>query len=229
MRALIIANKGDDDPGHVGERLRDHGFELQVGHRDQNVLPENLDGFDLLVLLGSDWSVYWEHVRDDVDRESNLVRQAAEQDLPVLAICYGAQLLSHALGGSVERAHCVEIGWYDIATSDDALIPPGPWFEYHIDKFTPPDGAEVLAQTPAGPQAYRLGRMLALQFHPEVNSPIIRSWGDSSPDDAVKYGVDFESVYAQSDELQTDARTRAHNLVDAFLTQVAGVTATAGG
>lgn len=227
MHALVIANKGDDDSGYVGERLQQQGYELVIGHRDQDDLPASLDGVDLVVMLGSDWSVYWDHVRDDVERESALIKGAVDDDVPVLAICYGAQLLSHALGGSVERAHSVEIGWFDVATSDEALVPPGPWFEYHVDKFTPPLGAEVFAQTPSGPQAYRLGRMLALQFHPEVSPEIIRRWGGSSPDDAVKYGVDFEAVYAQSDALDKEARTRAHALVDAFLLHVVGVTAAA--
>ena len=223
MRALVIANTGDDDAGYVGERLTEHGYELVIGYRDKPNLPQSIDGYDLLVMLGSDWSVYWDQVRNDVERESALVRESADRELPILAICYGAQLASHALGGSVERADSVEIGWFDIATTEPDLIPSGPWFEYHIDKFTPPPNAEVIAQTPAGPQAYRLGRMLALQFHPEVSPQIIRRWGTSSPDDAVKYGVDFESVFAQSDAVEADARRRCHELVDAFLTHVAAV------
>lgn len=223
MRALVIANTGDDDAGYVGERLREHGYELILGHRDQATMPQSLDGFDLLLMLGSDWSVYWDHVRDDVERESSLVQQAAERDLPTLAICYGAQLASHALGGSVEQAHQVEIGWFDIASNEPDFIQTGPWFEYHIDKFTPPPNAEVIAQTGAGPQAYRLGRMLAVQFHPEVSPQIIRRWGSSSSDDAAKYAIDFEAVYAQSDDVASDARKRCHDFVDAFLARIAEV------
>ena len=171
MRALVIANTGDDDSGYVGERLVERGFTLEIRHRDRDELPGSLDDFDLVIMLGSDWSVYWEHVQDDVEREAALVQQAAGSDVPVLGICYGGQLMSHALGGSVEASDRVEIGWYELSTSDDALAPAGPWFEYHLDKFSPPAGAHVLASSAAGPQAYRLGRMLALQFHPEVSRP----------------------------------------------------------
>lgn len=221
MRALVIANSGDDDAGYVGERLQERGYTLDIRHRDQPELPTGADEYDLVVSLGSDWSVYWDHVRDDVQRESDLIRQAAEADLPVFGICYGAQLMSHALGGSVEAADRVEIGWFEISSTHEELAPPGPWFEYHVDRFTPPEGAAVLASSPAGPQAYRLGRMLAVQFHPEVTPDIVRRWGSSATDDASRYGIDFPAVYAETDERAETARKRCHALVDAFLDQVA--------
>lgn len=216
----MIANSGDDDAGHVGERLEQRGFELTVFHRD-GAGDIDLDGVDLLVMLGSDWSVYWEKVANHVDRESALVRAAADSDTPVLGICYGGQLMSHALGGSVERAPRGELGWYDITTDDPELAPPGPWFEYHIDKFTPPVGAQVLAATDAGPQAYRLGRMLALQFHPEVSPEIIQRWGKDAAADADAYGVDLDDVFRQTEQLAEQNRQRCYNLVDAFLDTVA--------
>lgn len=223
MRALVIANAGDDDAGYVGERLEQRGYTLEVRHRDGPQLPSAVEGFDLVLMLGSDWSVYWDHVSDDVERESALVRQAFDRDLPVLGICYGAQLMSHALGGSVEEAHRVEIGWFDISTRDEGLAPRGPWFEYHVDKFTPPPEAQVIAESPAGPQAYQLGRMLAVQFHPEVSPKIVRRWGASGADDAAKHNVDFDAIYAQADSVDEDARRRCHLLVETFLARVARV------
>jgi GMP synthase-like glutamine amidotransferase len=220
VRALVIANAGDDDAGHVGERLRQRGYELEIFHREGEGTID-LDGVDLVVMLGSDWSVYWEKVSNHVERESDAVRRAAEADVPVLGICYGGQLMSHALGGTVERAHRTEIGWYDVKSQDAALVPSGPWFEYHVDKFTPPSGARVFASTDAGPQAYQLGRMLALQFHPEVSTEIIRRWGRDAGADAQEYGIDLEAVYSRSEELAEQNRQRCHALVDAFLDQVA--------
>lgn len=220
MKALVIANRGDDDAGHVGERLQQRGFDLEIFHREGDG-EIALDGVDLLVMLGSDWSVYWEKVSNHVERESAAVRAASSSDTPVLGICYGGQLMSHALGGSTERADVAEIGWFDIDSDDHDLAPPGPWFEYHVDKFTPPVGAEVFASTAAGPQAYRLGRMLALQFHPEVSPDIIRRWGTDATADAEEHGVDLEQLFRQSDQLADQNRTRCHALVDAFLDKVA--------
>jgi GMP synthase-like glutamine amidotransferase len=220
VKALVIANHGDDDVGHVGERLKQRGFDLEVFHRDGDAAVE-LEGVDLLVTLGSDWSVYWEQVSNHVEREAAAIRAAAASDTPVLGICYGGQLMSHALGGSTERAERAEIGWFDIESDDHELAPPGPWFEYHVDKFTPPPAADILASTTAGPQAYRLGRMLALQFHPEVSTDIIRRWGSDATADAEEHGVDLEALYRQSDELAEQNRQRCYALVDAFLDKVA--------
>jgi GMP synthase-like glutamine amidotransferase len=222
MRALVIANIGDDDPGYVGQRLVERGYELVLGYRDEGgALPANLDAFDLVVLLGSEWSTYWEHRADLVERESALVREAAVRDLPVLGICYGSQLISHALGGTVELADRTEIGWFELTTDDDALAPAGPWFEWHIDKFTPPPGSTVLAQTAAGPQAFRLHRMLGWQFHPEVTPAIVRRWGAGADDEAARAGVSLEEIYQQSDALAPELKQRTSALVDAFLDQVA--------
>ena len=218
MRALVVANAGDDDAGYVGEQLVARGYALVVGYRDEpGGLPANLDGFDLLVMLGSDWSTYWEHVRDQVERESALVREASVRDLPTLGICYGSQLMAQALGGSVQPAARTEIGWFAIDSLDERLAPPGPWFEFHVDAFTAPPGATVLASSPAGPQAFRVGRMLGWQFHPEVSPAIVRRWGAGSRDQAERAGVDLEQLYRQTDAECVTARQRTHDLVDAFL------------
>jgi GMP synthase-like glutamine amidotransferase len=221
VRALVIANTGDDDAGHVGDRFRQRGYALELCYRDIGDAPIDLDGVDVVVLLGSDWSVYWDKVANHVDRESEAIRRAAASDLPVLGICYGGQLMSHALGGSVERAEITEIGWFDVTSADPTLAPPGKWFEFHVDKFTPPPDAVVFASTAAGPQAYRLGRMLALQFHPEVTPSIIRRCGAESATESEKYGIDFDAVYEQSDALDEQNRERCYRLVDAFLDDVA--------
>ena len=63
--------------------------------------------------------------------------------------------------------------------------------------------------------------MLALQFHPEVTPGIIRRWGAESAREAELYDVDFDALYAQSDELAEQSRKRCHALVDAFLDKVA--------
>lgn len=86
-----------------------------------------------------------------------------------------------------------------------------------MDSFTPPPGAQVIAESSAGPQAYRLGAMLALQFHPEVSTRIVRRWGESGTAEAAKHGLDFEAIIGQSEALDAQSRERCHRLVDAFL------------
>ena len=59
--------------------------------------------------------------------------------------------------------------------------------------------------------------MLAVQFHPEVTPKIVRRWAATASADADKYGIHFESVISQSDDIEQDARARCYSFVDAFL------------
>ncbi len=220
MRVLVIANHGDDDPGNVGEALRARGAELVVAHRDgADDLPSPA-GFDAVVSLGSDWSVYWAHVADHVDREVGVLRTAAAAGTPVLGLCYGGQLLAHALGGAVERAPFPEIGWFSVDTDVPELIPPGPYVQWHSDRFTPPPGAVELARSTAGPQAFVLGRAMGLQFHPEATPDVVRRWLAGMADEADGAGVDAEAFSAECDRRQEAARARADTIVATFLAGV---------
>ena len=129
-----------------------------------------------MLSLGSDWSVYWEHVAGPVTAEAALLATAHRAGVPVLGICFGAQMVAHALGGSVGKAAVAEIGWYEIDSSFPDVVAPGPWFEWHVDTFTVPPGATELARSAVGPQAFRIGRTAAVQFHPEIEEPILRRW-----------------------------------------------------
>ena len=69
----------------------------------------------LVLTLGSEWNVYRPETAELVEAEATLVRAVVAQDLPLLAICFGAQVLSHALGGTVSRLPAPEIGWIELA------------------------------------------------------------------------------------------------------------------
>src|SRR4051794_27034830 len=93
------------------------------------------------------------------------MRRTAEREVPLLGICFGAQMLSQVLGGSVARMPQPEIFWGDVELAD-APIPEGPWLVWHYDAFTVPPGAIELARTERAPLAFRRGPHLGVQFHP---------------------------------------------------------------
>ena len=76
----------------------------------------------------------------------------------------------------MERAPAPEIGWTFIQTDLPSLVPGGPWFEWHFDRFELPAGVPALATTPLANQAFTIGRSLGLQFHPEVTAEMIADW-----------------------------------------------------
>ena len=219
MRVLVIANRGDGDAGWVGEHLRDgHGAHLVRGWREEPEAWPELEGVDLVVALGSDWSVYWDHVQTSVEAEAALVRQAHGQGRPVLGICFGAQLLARALGGRVERAPEAEVGWYDLTVGPGAPFDGGPWFQWHVDRFEPPATARVLAHTDRAVQAFALERTLAVQFHPEVTQDMVERW---SAGDGVleleRLGVDRDELVAATAQYAVQRRRHTGAIVDAVL------------
>lgn len=222
MRALLVSNFYDADPGFVGQSLRRHGYSFTECHRERRSEWPTLDGHDLVVSLGSDWSVYWPHVATEVAAEAALIRSAHDAGVPILGICFGNQIMAHALGGTVERAREPEIGWYEIVSDMPEVIAPGPWFQWHGDVVTVPGGATELARSAVGPQAWRLGRSFCTQFHPEVSESIVRRWVDGGGDEeARKHGRDPEALVADTRRHVADSRPNAERLVDWFVAEVA--------
>lgn len=94
---------------------------------------------------------------------------------PVLGICYGMQLLTHAYGGRVEPAQHREYGPASVRRTNDVDLFAGledelPVWMSHGDKVAElPQGFQVLAASPNAPiAAMGRGTTLGLQFHPEV-------------------------------------------------------------
>jgi hypothetical protein len=95
--------------------------------------------------------------------------------------------------------------------------------QWHYDTFTLPPGAALLAESPAGPQAFTLGRSLGVQFHPEVTPEIVASWVESGRDQLARAGLDPDRVLTETRELARENRLRAWQLLDAFMDRVVGV------
>jgi GMP synthase (glutamine-hydrolysing) len=220
MRALLVANSDDCDAGFTGERFRHHGFGFVECLRERPHEWPALTGIDLVVLLGSEWSVYWPHVGSEVAAEIALIQAARHANVPIYGICFGMQVLAAACGGQVERGDS-EVGWYDDVVSELPMIPGGPWLQWHQDVVTPPTTATVLARSPRCVQAIRLGRSFATQFHPEVNEAMITRWVAGADDTLGRFGLTPDVLREQTSRHVLVSRPRAEALVDWFLATVA--------
>lgn len=219
MIALVVANSTDSDAGYVGERLVERGFSLRTVLRDGGELRCDTDGAKVLLLLGSDWSVHSPVDPDALGAECALVRAAGSAGIPVLGLCYGAQVLAHALGGSVSLADRPEVGFVEVETDDDQLVPAGPWAQFHLDVVDPPPGARVVARNACGVQAFSLPGVLGVQFHPEVRPDVLDDWARRFPELLVEAGVAREDLVAEARRREPAARSAAYALVDAFLAE----------
>lgn len=222
MRAMLIANADDADAGFVGDELRARGYSFTECHRERpNEWPE-LGGYELLLLLGSEWSVYWPEVAHSVQAEAALVRAAHAAGVPLLGICFGNQVMAHALGGSVQRASAPEIGWHDIVTDLPQLIAAGPWLQWHYDVVTVPPGAVELARSSVGPQAWQMGRSFCTQFHPEATQTMLDRWSrGAGGDELVRLGSSRDALMELTRHNVVESKLNADRLVDWFCETVA--------
>jgi GMP synthase-like glutamine amidotransferase len=228
LRVVVVANRGDGDDGFVGERLEELGGSFQRLWREE---PEQMLGAeadaDLIVLLGSDWSVYDQAFARPADIERSLVRRAAGRGVPVLGICYGGQLCASAFGCTVERAPGAEIGWRLLESDDVGLCGPGPWFQYHLDRWVDARPVSSFMRNATGPQAFVVGRTLGVQFHPEVTPATVSTWLRAAPLEVAGAGEVIEAIEAATSLVSSEARSRCHHLVDVFLETIAGAPNTA--
>ncbi len=228
MRALLVANSNDADPGYIGQRFVEHGYVgerfKEHGSKFEHCERENpdswptLDGADLVVLLGSWWSAYWPDVAKNVRAECELIRETHRRGIPLFGICFGAQIMATAFGGSAQRAQTYEVGWHEVfaESPNDAIA--GRWMQWHFDTFTAPKSLEVIATSAAGPQAIRAGRSFATQFHPEVNEQIVQRWAsESGQAELEKVGLTAGDLIAQTREEVKQSAPAAARLVDWFL------------
>jgi GMP synthase-like glutamine amidotransferase len=231
-KVLFIYNDPTAPEAMLGDAFTECGYDVEtfeaVTAADAQdptfdvTFPDPLD-FDAIVPLGSRWSVNdgsrgmkW------ITSEIAMARDAQAADVPMLGVCFGGQLLAHALGGTVTRSPSPEIGWYQIDSSRTDLVPGGPWFEWHFDRFTVPEGAVEIARNGSASQAFVLGRTMGIQFHPEVDLRLLDMWLEGEG------GAEIGQLDRTAEQLRTattreleGATKRVHALVRAFVDGVA--------
>jgi len=181
MNILALKHFDFDDTMALEEWASRNGHLLQIADPSAGLAETWLEATDLLVILGGPMSAYDDAKLDWLVEEKRFVTRAIEQDVRILGICLGAQLLAELLGGSVHRHEVKEIGWHRInRTTDrhpwfDALPEEFHSFQWHGDTYVLPEGARRLAESDAcGQQAFAWGdRILALQFHLETTPACI--------------------------------------------------------
>ena len=224
LRVLILQHEDPTPPGHVTGWLASHDASVEtfrIDLEDRDVDPTD---FDLIVSLGSEFAAF-DDSKPFVPREARLMSSAVENDVPVLGLCFGGQMLARVLGGEVFRGTVSEIGWLPVRSKDPDLVPEGPWFQWHFDSFTVPPGATAIAESDVSPQAFVAGKSLGLQFHPEVTTEIMDDWVREYRHELDGDGVDPDSLLEETNRRAPDSRRMALQLFERFLSDVAGLRA----
>ncbi len=209
---LAIQNDPTDPPHLAGRWLMELGFEIKIlrAYDGENVPTKVPEDIFALMPLGGHMGAMDDHVAPWLANERLLLADAVSREIPIFAICLGAQLLAAATGGKVERAPISEIGIYEIsptANKDEifdfekgTLV--AQWHEDQVTKL--PEGAICLASSElCENQVFRIGsKTYAVQFHPEIDSSIIHTWEEHADNaflESGKSSVESEVANAESE------------------------------
>eukprot|EP00727_Mastigamoeba_balamuthi_P013051 m51a1_g8369 hypothetical protein (248) ;mRNA; f:144714-145924 len=154
-----------------------------------DALPASLDGFAAVVVPGShdmvtdrlEWS----------ERTAKWIREVVvPSGTPFLGICYGHQLLAHALGGLVDfrsggpEMGAVDVRWQSEAASDDlfgqfASAPARAYFSHSQSVARAPASASTLSVGADGGSqviSVRGASAWGVQYHPEFCTALVRAY-----------------------------------------------------
>jgi GMP synthase-like glutamine amidotransferase len=204
--------------GTLSPAIRRRGFDVTfVSFADGETAPP-ADGFDFICVTGSPDSVHDKSLTW-IDTERRYLRDAIARGIPVFGMCFGAQILASALGGTVTRSSRPEHGYTTVRTTNPELIAPGPWMEFHDDTISVPADVAVIADNDAGVQAFTFGPHLGVQFHPEINEACFRSWRvDAEAEAGTGNYVDVEALAAEIYRRTEQSARACDQLLEGFLT-----------
>ena len=225
---LLISHEPEAAPGMIGAMLRERGVDVRTHVVLADPANPSIDfpeptQFDAVIAFGSFSNAYAEHSRPWVAAEIEYITRVMELGVPYLGVCFGGQLLSEALGGSVERAPAGhdEIGIVEISDASDLPIPSGLWFTWHEDRILLPEGVEVLASNDNAVQLFRRGNAVGTQFHPEADVELVSQWLRIGPDHVPARTSAAALIADLSDQAEV-LRRNCEQLIDWFFTDVAG-------
>ncbi|HEX6283012.1 MAG TPA: type 1 glutamine amidotransferase [Nitrososphaera sp.] len=207
-KILSVQNIQCETLGLLEQMFVHDGYHIEKVNTPNDAVPTNALGYDAIVILGGPMAVY-----DNLpylQKEQELIRNAMKNDTPVLGICLGSQLIAQAAGGRVYKGKKKEIGWYDVyltpASSNDIfrgftdkMIRI---FQWHGDTYDLPANAKILAYSDLYPEAFRIGSAVGIQFHFEVDEPLIQTWMKEYSADLIAEKIRPESILPAPCELE---------------------------
>ena len=185
-RALVIRHVSHEGLGIMKRPIERDSAVVYIDIFRGASVPQRIDGYDGLVVLGGPMGVYEDGRYPFIKPELKLIEDALKKRIPLLGICLGSQLLAKAAGSRVYKGNAKEIGWHDVTLTEDA---DNDWlflgfpdrfraFHWHGDTFEVPQGALMLASSALFPnQVIKVGpAAYGIQFHLEVTEQMIREW-----------------------------------------------------
>ncbi|MDE1764051.1 MAG: gamma-glutamyl-gamma-aminobutyrate hydrolase family protein [Thaumarchaeota archaeon] len=185
---LVIQNTKNEGVAALGNLLEQDGLSITTVLAKKEKIPSVNP--QVLIILGAPESANdnLPYLRDELV----LIQDAVKNNIPVLGICLGSQLVAKAFGARVYPGKKKEIGFYHDVEFDNTsksklfqgMQNPATVFHWHGDTFDLPEGAVRLAHSKDYQnQAIKIGSAIGVQFHLEVDEPTIRLWLEKSKEE----------------------------------------------
>jgi GMP synthase (glutamine-hydrolysing) len=177
-----VQNIACETLGTLEQMFRSDGFEIEKINAQNDPVPSSSKGYGAIIILGGPMAVY-----DNLpylQHEQDLIGDGIRNDIPVLGVCLGSQLIAQATSGRVYKGKQKEIGWRSVymtpASSNDIFKGVTDKtirvFQWHGDTYDLPTNAKILAYSDLYPQAFRIGSAVGIQFHLEVDRHLVELW-----------------------------------------------------
>jgi GMP synthase-like glutamine amidotransferase len=222
----IVQNWAAESAGNLSDYLDDNQIAYQVIKAfDGEQLPK-VNDLSAAIVLGTPISVRDYRSHEYLTRLFAFMSDAVLRDLPLLAICFGGQLLARVLGAEVTRNPVREIGLYQTElTSDglndklfDSLGSSLEVFHWHADTFQIPSGATLLATgKTCTNQAFRKGNAVGVQFHIEPRADEIPLWCDAYAAELAEEGLTKDQIVKDYQDKADQMKTLSYRLMQNFL------------
>jgi len=203
VRVLSVTH-GPTVPGGVfDEVVEAAGYELERWVVPLGGSPQPASRYDALMVFGGSMHPDQDEQFGWLAREAEVLKEALADEVPVLGVCLGAQMLARAARAWVGRAPEPEIGWYEVELTPEGRSDPvlgvlparTHAFQWHHYTFEIPAGGTELARSQVCTQAFRVGeRAWGIQFHAEVTLEMMRTWTAEDPDDLPVGAEEFLAV-----------------------------------
>lgn len=231
---LVLQHDPDDGIKLLAGPMLAQGLLLETHQLSLVAPPASLAGFAGLVVLGATACLSDPEAPSWLSGERGLLDEALSRGLPTLGICFGAQHLAVAAGGSVAPSAKGELGWQELgltpAANNDPLLATLPQrlhaFQWHYDAIALPQAATLLAEGNGFVQAFRVGPVAwGLQFHLEVDPGAILSWWGSAGHELELAGLGLERLTAECNAYAAANATHVAQVAAGFASIIATTSA----
>jgi len=223
VRVLSVTH-GPSVPGGVFDEVVEvAGHDLERWSVPDDEMPGPARSYDAVMVFGGSAHPDQDDRFAWLEREKEFLEDVLAEQIPVIGVCLGAQMLARAAGAWVGPASAPEIGWLDVeltaegeADSVLGVLPArATVFQWHHYTFEIPGSGVELARSSICSQAFRLRQPAwGIQFHAEVTLPMVAAWAGEDPDDLPMIA---EALVTETETRIARSTEQGRKLCEAFL------------